>query len=99
MNQNTKTATATFQVDGESDHVVRVVIDDDNGVGMSIDIGDDDGAYIVEFPTQAGRLQLAEALRMGLIFGVVEGITPIMARTSSNRSYSMHVEATRYPIP
>ncbi len=54
--------TAIFQSEGRPDHTARVIIDG-SGVGMSIDFGNGSGPQIVNFPADAGRLQLSEALQ------------------------------------
>lgn len=54
--------TGVFQADDKPDMRVRVLVDE-VGVGLSIDYGDGAPIQIIEFPAEAGRLQLAEALQ------------------------------------
>ena len=54
--------TGVFQADGHPDMTVRLIADA-RGIGMSMDYGDGAGPHITEFPPEANRLQLAEALQ------------------------------------
>ena len=54
--------TGIFQADGHPDMTVRLIADA-RGIGMSVDYGDGAGPHISEFPPEANRLQLAEALQ------------------------------------
>ncbi len=88
--------TAIFQSEGRPDHTARVIIDG-NGVGMSIDFGNGSGPQIVNFPADAGRLQLAEALQFAAdtIGSTVPGrLSPFVRGWISNAADS-HAYAKR----